>query len=94
LKNASYFSEVEFNNFKRMLQTFKAEDENFPIFRRLDKINQDFIRNVSREQINVIPQIRTDLIKDLNNMLTDRQLSRICRIITLQKRIRKNSIIE
>ncbi len=71
-KNVSDFSEVEFDDFKEVARILISEGERFPIFQRLEKDVQYFIKTWHGSDIPL--EIRRQIIRDFNKMLSDRWL--------------------
>ena len=68
-KDIADFSEMEFDDFKQVAETLISEGEKFPIFQRLDKDVQYFIKNWQGED--VAAKIRRQIILSFNRMLSD-----------------------
>ncbi len=71
-KNVSDFSEVEFDDFEEVTKILITEGEGFPIFQRLEKDVQYFIKTWHGSDIPL--EIRRKIIRDFNKMLSDRWL--------------------
>jgi ubiquinone/menaquinone biosynthesis C-methylase UbiE len=71
-KNVSDFSEVEFGDFKKIVQVLKSEGAKFPIYKRLDREAQGFINNWVGQDVPA--NIRNGIIEDFNKILMDRFL--------------------
>lgn len=71
-KNISDFSEVKFDDFKEVAKILISEGKRFPIFQRLEKDVQYFIKNWQGSDIPL--EIRRQMILDFNRMLSDRWL--------------------
>lgn len=69
-KNVSGFSEIEFSNFKNVIKVLVSEGENYPVFQKLRKETQNFIRNWQGED--VPSKISMNIIQDFNKILLDR----------------------
>ncbi len=70
-KNVSDFSEIEFDDFKKVIEILISKGEDFPVFKRLKKEVQYFIKNWQYN--NDVPlEIRMKIIQDFNKMLSDR----------------------
>jgi len=72
-KNAPDFTEIEFDDFKRVIKILISNGEDFPILRRLSKEVQYFIKNW-QDSDEVPFEIRTKIIQNFNKMLSDRLL--------------------
>lgn len=71
-RNNPYFSEMEFDDFKNVMETLISEKESFPLFRKLSKEIQQFTKDWKNGSI---PQeIRKKATEDFNKMLLDRFL--------------------
>lgn len=68
----SDFSKIELADFEKVIQGLASKGKNFPIFQRLGKELQDFVKNWKGEGIP--PEIRIKIIQDFNKMLSDRWL--------------------
>lgn len=81
-KNSPDFTIMEFNGFKQALRILRQEEWSFPVFVRLAKPVQDFVKNWAGEA--VPPGIQKEFIGNLNIMLDDadlcRDLSRYMRV--------------
>lgn len=74
-RNISDFHEVDFGDYKEILITLHKRGEKFPVFKRLDKEVQDFIENLSVDNLPpVSSEIKTRIVKNFNQMLSDRFL--------------------
>lgn len=71
-KTVSDFSEVEFEDFKKVVADLLSEGEEFPIFKRLSKEIRDYIINYQAGEIPI--QICAKIIQDFNRVLLDRWL--------------------
>lgn len=69
-KNVSDFSEIEFSNFKNVIKVLVSEGENYPVFQKLRKETQDFIRKWQGED--VPSKISMNITQDFNKILLDR----------------------
>lgn len=66
------FSEFEIGDFKKVIEVLISKGEDFPVFQKLEKDVQCFIKNWQGEDIP--PENRTKIINDFNKMLSDRFL--------------------
>jgi len=71
-KNIYDFTEIEVMNFRNLIKIFISKKESYPVFQKLDKDVQYFIKNWQGEE--VPPEIRINIIKNFNKMLLDRWL--------------------
>ena len=69
-RNDSDFHEVEFDDFKKVIEVLISKGEDFPVFQKLDKQTQDFIKYWQDED--VPPEIQVKIIKSFNKILSDR----------------------
>lgn len=74
LKNVSNFSEVEFGDFKTVVKILHSKTKDFPLFKSTDKKTRDFIINYIPENNNIAPEIRSELIKNFNELLAETEL--------------------
>lgn len=71
-KNVSDFSEIEFEDFKYVIKVLASEGENSPVFQKLSKEVQNFIKNWQGNE--VTSEIQMKIVQDFNKMLLDRSL--------------------
>jgi ubiquinone/menaquinone biosynthesis C-methylase UbiE len=71
-KNIYDFTEIEIGDFKNIVKTLASKDDNFPVFKKLDKDVKYFIKHWQGEDIT--PGIRQKIVNNLNRMLLDRWL--------------------
>jgi len=71
-KNVYPFTELEFGNFKEVFRALAARQGGSPVFNRLEKGNQDFIRSPQRGE--VPSGVRGSFVSNINSMLLDRKL--------------------
>lgn len=71
-KNDYDFNEIMFGDFKEVIKLLISKGENFPVFQRLGKETQYFIKNW--QDNDVPPEIRSKIIRDFNKMVSDRFL--------------------
>ena len=69
-KNNPDFHEIEFDDFKKVIEVLISKGENFPVFQKLGKQAQDFIKYWQDED--VPPEIQVKIIEDFNKILSDR----------------------
>ncbi|MBU4252364.1 MAG: class I SAM-dependent methyltransferase [Candidatus Omnitrophica bacterium] len=71
-KNVYDFSEIEFEDFRNTINALTSKGEDFPVFKRMRKEIQDFIKDWKGNDIPAeIPKMITE---DFNKMLLDRML--------------------
>jgi len=71
-RNDYDFNQIMFGDWGRVINTLRSKGNDFPVFQKLDKETQNFIKNW---QSNSIPQeIQTKIIQNFNQMLYDRTL--------------------
>ena len=71
-KNTFDFSEIEFDDFMKTIKVLFSNGEGFPVFQRLTKEVQHFIKNW---QGNEVPsEVRMKIVQDFNKVLSDRFL--------------------
>jgi ubiquinone/menaquinone biosynthesis C-methylase UbiE len=88
LKNNPDFNKIEFDDFNRVIEILKSKGDNFPIFQKLNKSIQNFIKNFHGNFITV--GMRKEIIQNFNNMLSDRFLySELVNYYALNKRLKE-----
>ncbi len=71
-KPAPDFIKEEFVDFKEVVKILQSKDKNFPVFKRLSKDNQQFVKNWRGEEVPLKIQIK--IVNDFNKMLNDKTL--------------------
>lgn len=71
-KDVFDFTEIEVTDFKDLIKTLALKGEKFPVFQKMDKTIQNFIKTWQGE--NVPLPVRKRIINNLNRMLLDRWL--------------------
>lgn len=66
------FSEIDFDDFSKIVKSLASYDKGCPLFKRLSKETGNFIQNWHGEDITA--GMKTKIIQDINNMLSDRWL--------------------
>ena len=66
------FQKIDFQDFRDVIKILIAKGHDFPVFKRLDKEVQDFIKNWQGND--VPPEIQTKIVQDFNKILLDKFL--------------------
>ncbi|MBU0503994.1 MAG: class I SAM-dependent methyltransferase [Candidatus Omnitrophica bacterium] len=71
-KNVTDFSIIDFADFKTIINELKNIGYDHPVFLRMDKQVQEFIKNGSA--VSIPMEIKIAILRDFNNILSDRYL--------------------
>lgn len=71
-KNVFDFSEIEFEDFSHVIKILSSEGDNFPIFKKLSKDLQGFIRNWQGGDVPL--EIKQSITRNFNKILLDKLL--------------------
>lgn len=64
------FSELDFKSFEKIIETIRIKTKDFPVFQRLSKKVQYFIKNWQGSDVPL--RIQAEIIHDFNNILSDK----------------------
>lgn len=82
-KNVADFSMIDFADFKTVINELKNIGYDHPVFLRLDKQIQEFIKNGDVASIPM--EIKIKILRDFNNILSDRRLFKDLKAYLLKK---------
>jgi len=68
--DVGFNEELDFINFKKIIETITYKHKDFPVFQRLDENVRNFIENWENEEIS--SEIRKNIVRNFNDILSDK----------------------